>query len=327
MTASTVRPGGAVDVLKRGLLPAPLHLAGSLLRFGALDAADKWSVIRGLGKLKRDAGRPDLEAITMSDWLRSAGATETALRRFWQPILVSALNEDLDRTAAQWGFQVFLAGMLESPVSYEMGIPAVPLAELYSSAGSLGKNVHVHLRSAVERIDPAGSVADFYVCAVPFQRVADLVPGLGLQLDKFEHSPITGIHLWYDRPITSLPHAVLLDRRCSGLRKSETYVQAVEPCVRSTLPRAEIANLQRAVRVLSGLTRGSWFARTSSRRCGRPSHRAPACCRSARTGDKYPNLRRRLTNTLGLQQWKGRASDTAQPKTSAGRRATMSFLC
>jgi zeta-carotene desaturase len=241
-----VRPGGAVDVLKRGLLPAPLHLAGSLLRFGALDAADKWSVIRGLGKLKRDAGRPDLEAITMSDWLRSVGTTETALRRFWQPILVSALNEELDRAAALWGFQVFLDGMMAGPASYEMGIPAVPLAELYSSAGSLGKNVHVHLRSAVEQIDPAGNAADFYVCAAPFERVADLVPGLGLQLDKFEHSPITGIHLWYDRAITSLPHAVLLDRTLQWVfRKSETYVQAVVSASRSltTLPRAEIVEL------------------------------------------------------------------------------------
>jgi zeta-carotene desaturase len=28
----------------------------------------------------------------------------------------------------------------------------------------------------------------------------------------FEASPITGIHLWFDREITPLPHAVLLDR-------------------------------------------------------------------------------------------------------------------
>ena len=28
----------------------------------------------------------------------------------------------------------------------------------------------------------------------------------------FEHSSITGIHLWFDRPVTDLPHAALLDR-------------------------------------------------------------------------------------------------------------------
>ena len=31
-------------------------------------------------------------------------------------------------------------------------------------------------------------------------------------LARFETSPITGIHLWFDRQITDLDHAVLLDR-------------------------------------------------------------------------------------------------------------------
>ena len=31
-------------------------------------------------------------------------------------------------------------------------------------------------------------------------------------LERFESSPITGIHLWFDRQITELDHAVLLDR-------------------------------------------------------------------------------------------------------------------
>ncbi len=30
-------------------------------------------------------------------------------------------------------------------------------------------------------------------------------------LARFEHSPITGIHLWFDREITDLEHAMLLD--------------------------------------------------------------------------------------------------------------------
>jgi hypothetical protein len=32
------------------------------------------------------------------------------------------------------------------------------------------------------------------------------------QLTHFENSPITGIHLWFDRQISDLDHAVLLDR-------------------------------------------------------------------------------------------------------------------
>ena len=33
-----------------------------------------------------------------------------------------------------------------------------------------------------------------------------------MQLRKLESSPITGIHLWFDREITPLEHAVLLER-------------------------------------------------------------------------------------------------------------------
>ena len=32
------------------------------------------------------------------------------------------------------------------------------------------------------------------------------------KLSRFEYAPITGIHLWFDRQVTDLPHAVLLNR-------------------------------------------------------------------------------------------------------------------
>jgi zeta-carotene desaturase len=114
-----------------------------------------------------------------------------------------------------------------------MGVPAVPLADLYAAAG---KGVRVHLRSNVERIDPASEEADFYISAVPFERVSALVPGLDLRLEKFTHSPITGIHLWFDRPITELPHASLLDRTMQWMfRRGERYVQCVVSASRSLI--------------------------------------------------------------------------------------------
>ena len=59
---------------------------------------------------------------------------------------------------------------------------------------------------------------DYAVLAVPFQVAAGVLPADSIaedlkdNLNKFEASPITGIHLWFDREITPLPHAVLLDR-------------------------------------------------------------------------------------------------------------------
>jgi hypothetical protein len=33
-------------------------------------------------------------------------------------------------------------------------------------------------------------------------------------LDEIDSAPITGVHLWFDRPITPLPHAVVVGRLC-----------------------------------------------------------------------------------------------------------------
>lgn len=237
-----IRPGGAVDVLARGFLPAPLHMTGSFLRFGALSAGDRWRVGLALAALMRERGRGDLDTFTMSQWLAGKKMSASAIDRFWRPILVSALNEAPERASALPAFQVFWQGMLASRTSYEMGVPAVPLADLYSAAleAKLGNDVHVHLRSTLERLDPADGQSDFYISAVPFERVNDLIPTLQLRLEKFEHSPITGIHLWYDRPLTELPHAVLLDRTLQWLfRKSETYVLAVVSASRSLLDKSK----------------------------------------------------------------------------------------
>jgi zeta-carotene desaturase len=239
---SFVRPGGAIDVLAPGLLPAPLHLLGSFVRFRALAAGDRWRVARALAALLRERQRADLDSFTMRQWLAEKQMTSEAVNRFWRPILVSALNEEPERASALPAFQVFWQGLLASRQSYQMGVPAVPLADLYSAAleARLGRDVHVHLRSTVERLDPGGGQADFYISAVPFERVEALIPGLGLHLTRFEHSPITGVHLWYDRPLTDLPHAVLLDRTLQWLfRKSETYVLAVVSASRSLLEKSK----------------------------------------------------------------------------------------
>ena len=81
----------------------------------------------------------------------------------------------------------------------------------------------------------------------PHERIGEVAPELGLDLSAFRHSPITGIHLWFDRPITDLPHAALLDRTIQWLFNKEggRYVQLVVSAS-STLvemPRSEVIQL------------------------------------------------------------------------------------
>jgi zeta-carotene desaturase len=247
-----IEPGGRISVLRRGKLPAPLHFTGSFLRLKCLGRADKMGIARALAAMRRERGRrTDLESISMLDWLLQKRQTPRAIDRFWRQVLVSAVNEDLDRMAAVHGFKVFWLGFLARPDSYEMGVPAVPLGELYSTEAwqRLG-NVRIHLRSAVERIDAEGFVVDgerrtagSYICALPFERLE----AVGLPAPRFEHSPITGVHLWFDREITTLPHATLLDRTMQWMFNKEggRYLQLVVSASRdlTSLSRAEIIDI------------------------------------------------------------------------------------
>jgi squalene-associated FAD-dependent desaturase len=256
-----VEPGGRTSVLEAGGLPAPLHFTGSFWDLKSLGVADKIAVARAIWAIRSEHGkRQDLDRITMLQWLQEKHQTERAIRRFWNQVLVSAVNEDLDRMAASHGFQVFWLGFLARADAYEMGIPAVPLGDLYGPQGWRRiPNVRLHVRAPIERVIAengavggviAGSErksADYYISSLPFERLAAVIPGLDLDLEGFEHSPITGIHLWFDRSVTDLPHATLLDRTVQWMfnKSGGWYLQVVVSASRSLveMPRADVIAL------------------------------------------------------------------------------------
>ncbi len=255
-----LEPGGRKSNLRAGLLPAPNHFAESFLRMSFLNAGEKLDVARAIRSIDRERNRADLDRITMLEWLQEKRQPARAVERFWRQVLVSAINEELDRMAASHGFQVFRLGFLARKNSYEMGIPAVPLGRLYGEeTWSRVGQVDLRMRASVEKVVMVGGKvdhvvvageplrADHYICALPFEKIGAVIPDLPLNLKGFEHSPITGIHLWFDRPITKLAHATLLDRTIQWMfNKSEgRYIQLVVSASRSleTMPRAEVVAL------------------------------------------------------------------------------------
>jgi zeta-carotene desaturase len=194
---------------------------------------DKLAIARGLTAMMGKLPQDETSTENFLQWLRRHDQTERAIDRFWKVVLVSALNEDLDRMSVRYAMQVFRESFLKSAAAGKMGVPRVPLSDLYGRAAEYisAHGGEVRLRSAVNSICPqknADAVTintpsgdqqfDFAVLAVPFQAAASLLP-LGApaeplkgDLEHFQSSPITGVHLWFDREITPLPHAVLLDR-------------------------------------------------------------------------------------------------------------------
>jgi len=229
-----LEPGGRSTVMHASPLPAPLHTAPSFLRFPFLSVKDKFVISRAIAALsfttQHDTGKSFLE------WCHDHGQTETAIERFWKPILVSALSEDLDLIAVSYAAQVVRESM-KSPAARHMGVPAIPLTDLYNRAGDYirARGGEIRFRTSLRTFCAAESSVnirtsdkdsssekernfDYLILALPFNALDPVLPQIPAaeplreKLTHFESCPITGIHLWFDRQITDLDHAVLLDR-------------------------------------------------------------------------------------------------------------------
>jgi squalene-associated FAD-dependent desaturase len=224
-----LEPGGRASVIEPSGLPAPLHNTAAFLGADCLNFSDKLSIAVVMAALApalpRDSGESFLT------WLHRHRQTEQAIEHFWKPVLVSALNEELDRVSVCYAAQVVRESFLKSAAAGRMGVPTVPLTDLYSVAGDYitARDGEIRVRSGVESFSSGPDTVtllasdeeltfDFVVFAVSFDVMSRILPqtpdaeSLRQVLARFETSPITGIHLWFDRQITDLDHAVLLDR-------------------------------------------------------------------------------------------------------------------
>jgi squalene-associated FAD-dependent desaturase len=275
-----IEPGGRASKMSPSFLPAPLHNAPAFLGAKMLGARDKIAIARAMAAMSR--GLPDDSSEDFLSWLRRHKQTEQAIERFWKTVLVSALNEDLDRISAHYAAQVFRESFMKSAAGGRMGLPTIPLSDLYGNAIDYirARGGQVLLRSSVTAIGPkedhvgvlAGSGEqqfDFAVLAAPFQSVASLLTAdkfsepIKQQLTHFEPSSITGIHLWFDREITPLPHAVLLDRTIQWMfHKSKfhegrdesgqgSYVELVVSASKSLVQKSREEILELAMRELA----------------------------------------------------------------------------
>jgi squalene-associated FAD-dependent desaturase len=229
-----VEPGGRSTIMHASALPAPLHTAPSFLRFPFLQGKDKIAISRAIAALtlgaQLESGRSFL------DWCHDHHQTESAIQLFWKPILVSALSEELDLISVPYAAQVVRESM-KTPAARHMGVPAIPLTDLYNQAGDYirARGGNIHFRSSLKTFCPAdsevricvsdkdsggdeGHTFDLLILALPFNALDSVLPQIPAaeplreKLRHFESCPITGIHLWFDRQITDLDHAVLLDR-------------------------------------------------------------------------------------------------------------------
>ncbi len=237
-----LEPNGNSSTIKSSDLPAPLHFAPSFATMSTLGLKDKIGMARGLLEFFR--GYPAEDNESMQQWLQRTRQTERSIRHFWNPILMATLNDHAAHCSTRYAGKVFHELFLKSSTGGRLGIPTVPLSEFYQSIARLieARGGTVQLRTSVEaitqeqdgrwRVNVADGTysADAIVLALPFEQTQKLLPTVGLndryagsalstrdqlelKLARQVHSPFTSILLWFDREITDLDHAWLLDTK------------------------------------------------------------------------------------------------------------------
>jgi squalene-associated FAD-dependent desaturase len=263
-------------------LLAPLHSAPSFLNAKAFTLADKLALGRAMQAMMKPAALIDTRE-SLGAWLRRHKQTEGALNRFWRLVIASALNAEIDAISVPYAAKVIRELFLNSVQAGSMGMSTVPLSELYAGVprflaergGSVLLNTRVEGAAWNEDsaqwliCTRAGElVSDFVILALPFEATQKLLPHLpaepgaeklARQIERHAHWPICSVHLWFDREVTNLEHAVLLDREIHWMynqSKLQTgrgghYIELVVSATRSFAALPREAAIQQALSELA----------------------------------------------------------------------------
>jgi len=275
---------GRLSQLKSSPLPAPFHCLPSLLTLGFLGPREKFRAVRGLLAFWNLYRSRPATGETAAECLERCGQSRRAVEMFWAPLLVSALNDTPDHVSASFAAKVVVEAFLSNASGWWLGIPTVPLGTLYGEGVARAlesRGGALLLRTELRKVEISGGrasaliladgrriEADHYLLAVHWLTAPQLVPALPAPgpagtLSALEPTPITGIHLWFEQPVTDLDFAVLPGRevhwffnkyRNYGAGEQEgSYLQLVTSASRSwsSLGKQEI--LERALKDLRGV--------------------------------------------------------------------------
>ena len=230
-----------ISVIGPSRLPPPLHLLPSFLRLKSLGFTDKLSIVRTVAGMvrhvmrNRESDTADVQApVSMEAWLKVHGASDRSVEAFWKPFLISALNDELDDIDADYGVRAAVRAFLINRRGYEVGLPAIPLGDLYAPSieyleqrggrvvldqGVQSISSHGGRVTSITLQDGTSVESGAYLSGLPFDALCRLLPDSYTTHPYFSIltgltvSPITAVHVWFDRPVTNLDYAAVIGRR------------------------------------------------------------------------------------------------------------------
>jgi squalene-associated FAD-dependent desaturase len=257
---TVLRPGAGGPSqarLRRDGLPAPLHLARSLLTYRHLTVADRLRSARAVLPLRRlDLDDPALDEITFGTWLAAHGQRSRSIEALWDLITVPTVNLPAAAASLAMGAKVFQTGLLTDRTAADIGWSRIPLGTLHGTRAQAaldGAGVETRLGGRVTRLRPEAATAgwavdgehgtcqvDAVIAAVPHHDVADLLPPGSIdrqcELAGLGTSAVVDVHVVIDRPVLDRPFVAAIDSpvqwifdrtASSGLPPSEGQYLAV----------------------------------------------------------------------------------------------------
>ena len=245
--------------IRPSMLPGPLHLLPSLIFASCFTPLDKLNLCRILAEV---AVRAPGNQTNAGDYLRSLSCNESLIKKFFEPIIVSAMNENPDDVSAEYARMILSTALLGGKGAYRMGIADITLTELIGEAASRFLSEHgceIRLNARVgslkirgDRVDSlilySGEEmrAELCVCAVPPWDLTKM--GLETQAARLlSWRPIVGAHLFFEYELPDFDCTCVVDEPFQWVfNKSKdfglpfSYIQAVASAASS------IVNLRRS---------------------------------------------------------------------------------
>lgn len=214
--------------LRAAPLPSPFHLAGALLGAQGLAWGDRLRLVRINSRLKKNNWKT-APGMTVAQWLHAGRQSDRAIRHFWQPLCLAAMNTPLDRACAQLFAHVLRDSLGGPRDASDVLIPKTDLSALWpeqlqknaDAAGKikieLGRPVR-RLRHHEEHVEVDGQHFDAVVLACNASSTQRLLAQLPARansapflstLTAFSYLPIATITLALERP-WGLPQGMLM---------------------------------------------------------------------------------------------------------------------
>ncbi|MBX6355094.1 MAG: FAD-dependent oxidoreductase [Micromonosporaceae bacterium] len=235
---------GRTARLRRNRLPAPLHLADSILRYSPLSVAERLRFGRAALALRRlDRTDPAADRQTFGAWLAAHGQSQRAVDNLWDLVGIATLNAPAHQASLALAAMVFQVGMLTDCTAADIGWSLVPLQQLHGDAAmeclaKAGAQVLTGTKiRALSRVGDGWRVAaddgglarrtggrsaqtavevDQVVLAVPPAAAQRLLPPGAVDLPegwaaRLGTAPIVNAHVVYDRRVLDEPFLAGVD--------------------------------------------------------------------------------------------------------------------